>query len=144
MSSIIGTPVDEGNVAERVKVVRGVYDFAVDGGAVSTIALVGAAAIPAGAVIIGGHVDVHTAFTSGGSATIACQVEAANDILTAVAVASWTTGPKNVLPAPTSGALTATTRVKTTVARDISFVIATAALTAGKASVVLYYIDPLA
>lgn len=124
--------------------VRGEYDFAADGGAVSTIALTSGAPIPAGAVVVGGYVDVLTQLTSGGSATIACQVESANDILTAVAVASWTVGRKNILPAFTTGALTAGTQVKTTQDRNISIVIATAALTAGKFEVVLFVAPPLA
>jgi hypothetical protein len=117
------------------------YDFAEDGGAISTIALSGRLIIPALAVITGGYVEVITQLTSGGAATIACQVEAANDVLTAVAVASWTVGVKNILPALTTGALTASTKIQTTVARDISIVIAAAALTAGKFNVVLYYTD---
>lgn len=140
---IIDTSINEGTPGPRMKIARGIYDFAVDGGAVGTIPLMGATNIPSGATIMGGFVDVHTQLTSGGSATIAVQVNAANDILTAVAVASWTAGVKNILPAPTTGALTASTAVRTTAARDISVVIATAALTAGKFSVVLYYSDPL-
>lgn len=128
--------------ANLLSVIAATYDFAVDGGAISTIPLIGAAAIPSGAVIVGGYVDVITPLTSGGAATIAAQVEAANDILTAVAVASWTAGRKNILPSPTTGALTASTAVKTTAARDISIVIAAAALTAGAFRVVLFYVDP--
>ena len=131
-------------LARAMLVIRGEYDFAVDGGAVSTIAITSGTPIPLGSVIVGGYVDVLTQLTSGGAATIACQVEGANDILTAVAVASWTAGRKNVLPAPTTGALTASTAVKTTADRDISIVIATAALTAGKFDVVLYVLPPLA
>jgi hypothetical protein len=123
--------------------VRGKYDFAVDGGAISTIAVTAGTPIPSGAYVVGGYVDVTTQLT-GATATIAMQVEAANDILTAVAVASWTTGLKNILPAPTTGALTASTAVKTTAARNISIVIATAALTAGVFNVVLYIVPPLA
>lgn len=134
----------EDALARAILVIRGKYDFAVDGGAVSTIAITGGTPIPSGSVIVGGYVDITTTLTSGGAATIACQVEAANDILTAVAVASWTAGRKNVLPAPTTGALTAATAVKTTAARDISLVIASAALTAGVAHVVLFVIPPLA
>lgn len=144
MSPVIDTPAREGVPGPRKKLAIGKYDFAVDGGAVSTIALMGGTLIPLGATITGGFVRVTTQLTSGGSATIACQVEAANDILTAVAVASWTTGVKNILPAPTTGALTASTRVLTTAARDISIVIGTAALTAGVFYVVLEYTDPLA
>lgn len=124
-------------------VLRGEYDFAVDGGAQGTIAITAGQPIPLGAVVVGGYVDVLTQPT-GATATIACQVEGANDVLTAVAVASWTVGRKNILPALTTGALTASTAVKTTAARDISIVIATANLTAGKFDVVLYVIPPLA
>lgn len=132
----------EGVTSTRLKVARGDYSFAVDGGAQGTIALMGGTLIPSGAIIVGGFVEVTTALTSGGAATIACQVNAANDILTAVAVASWTTGRKNILPAMTTGALTASTSVKTTAARDISIVIAAADLTAGAFKVVLFYVDP--
>jgi hypothetical protein len=126
-----------------LQIVTAQYDFAVDGGAISTIALSGGLLpIPAGAIIVGGYVDVTTALTSGGAATIAMQVEAANDILTAVAVATWSLGRKNILPALTTGALTASTYVKPTVARDISIVIAAAALTAGAFRVGLFYVDP--
>lgn len=142
--AIINATLKEGARGGRPKIVIGTYDFAVDGGATSTIALMGATRIPSGAVITGGYIKVVTALTSGGSATIAVQVNAANDISTAVAVASWTTGIKNVLPAPTTGAVTTSTRVLTTAARDISIVIATAALTAGKFHVVLEYHDPIA
>lgn len=134
-------PVMEGT--SKYKVAVGEYDFAVDGGAVSTIALRGGGAlgstIPTGSVIVSGYVEILTTLTSGGAATIAAQAEAANDILTAVAVASWTAGVKNILPASTTGALTASTAVKTTAARQISIVIAAAALTAGKFRIVLVY-----
>lgn len=136
-------PVMEGTT--KLKTAVGEYDFAVDGGAVSTIALRASPGdlmgptIPKGAIIVGGTVDIATALTSGGAATIAMQAEAANDILSAVAVASWTTGLKNVLPAETTGALTAATGVKTTAARTISIVIAAFALTAGKFTVTLFY-----
>lgn len=134
----------EDQLVRTMLTIRGKYDFAVDGGAVSTIAITSGTPIPSGSVVIGGYVDVITQLTSGGAATIACQVEGANDILTAVAVASWTTGRKNVLPSPTTGALTASTAVKTTADRNISIVIGAFALTAGVANVVLYVIPPLA
>jgi hypothetical protein len=142
MSPIINTPLREGVGGGREKFAVGKYDFAVDGGAQGTIALMGQTAIPSGSVITGGHVVVTTQLT-GVNATIACQVNAANDILTAVAVASWTVGVKNILPADTTGALTTSTKVLTTAARDISIVIATADLTAGVFWVVLKYQDAL-
>jgi hypothetical protein len=143
MSPVNPLLVPEDSFARAFGVVRGRYDFAVDGGATSTIAITSGTPIPSGSLIIGGYVDILTTLV-GATATIACQVEAANDILTAVAVASWTAGRKNVLPAPTTGALTASTAVKTTADRNISIVIATAALTAGKFDVVLYVIPPAA
>jgi hypothetical protein len=133
----------EDQFVRAAMIVRGKYDFAVDGGAQSTIAITSGLPIPSGSVVVGGYVDVITQLT-GATATIACQVESANDILTAVAVASWTTGRKNILPAFTTGALTAGTQVKTTADRNISIVIATANLTAGVFNVVLWIVPPLA
>jgi hypothetical protein len=120
-----------------LKWARGRYDFTVDAGAQGTI-VIGAEKIPALAVILGGLVEVDTAVTSGGSATVAVQVEAANDIVNAAAIsgAPWsTTGRKSVIPA-----FTGATSVKTTVARDIKIVIATADLTAGVFDVLLAYV----
>lgn len=133
----------EDTLAGAVLVVRGRYDFAVDGGAQSTIAITSGTPIPSGATVVGGYVDVLTQCTGPG-ASIACQVEGANDVLTAVGIASWTAGVKNVLPAPTTGALTASTAVRTTAARNVSIVISAAAVTAGKFDVVLYVIPPTA
>jgi hypothetical protein len=126
----------------RINRVRAVYDFAVNGGVQGTIVL-RAKAIPKGAIVTGGTIVVDTAVTSAGSATVAVQVEGAGDVVATTAKASWTTGVKNVLPADTTGSITAATKVKTTAVRDISIVIATADLTAGKFHVILDYIDPL-
>ena len=134
-------PVIEGTT--RVKLAVGEYDFAIDGGLVSSITLRGigalGAALPIGAVITGGYIDVITQLT-GGASTIAIQSEAAGDIVAATAVASWTAGPKNILPADTSGSVTASTRAKTTAARNLVVVIAGAALTAGKFRVAVEYV----
>jgi hypothetical protein len=121
-----------------IKFSRGRYDFAVDGGAIGSIAIT-AQKIPANAIILGGVVEVDTALTSGGAATVAVQVEAANDTVNAAAVsgAPWsTTGRKSTIPA-----FTGATTLKTTAARDISVVIATATLTAGVFDVFVAYID---
>jgi hypothetical protein len=121
-----------------IKWSRGRYDFAVDGGAVGTITIT-AQKIPANAFVLGGLVEVDVVPTSGGSATIAVQVEAANDTVNAAAIsgAPWsTTGRKSVIPV-----FTGATTLKTTAARDISIVIGTAALTAGVFDVFLAYID---
>jgi hypothetical protein len=118
------------------KWMRGRYDFAVDGGAISSITI-SAENIPAGAIILGGVVEVDTAVTSGGAATLAVQVESAGDIIAAAAVsgAPWsTTGRKSVIPV-----FTGATTVKTTAARGIVVVIAAATLTAGQVDVLLAY-----
>ncbi|GAA2159361.1 hypothetical protein [Glycomyces lechevalierae] len=121
----------------RTKWARAFYDFAVDGGAVGDIALRGDR-IPSGAVILDSLVKVDTALTSGGAATVAVKVESAADVNAADAIsgAPWsTTGAKR-------GDLTATTApVTTTAARTITATVATAALTAGKFSVAIAYVE---
>jgi hypothetical protein len=110
-----------------LRLIKASYSFAANGGAVGTLSL--SESVPQGAVILGGWVDVTTAVTSGGAATVAVTVESAGDIVAAAAVsgAPWsTTGRKSVIPV-----FTGATTVKTTAARTISVVIATAALTAG-------------
>lgn len=143
--AIIETTIAEGTPGPRAKIARGNYDFAADGGAISTIALMGATNIPLGATIVGGYVQVETLLTSGGAATCALQVEGAGDIVPAQTLATWTVGRKNIVPALATSAVLGTAGVvRTTAARDISLVIAAFALTAGKFSVVLFYHDPLA
>jgi hypothetical protein len=135
----LGNPAAEGAAAGAVRVARGTYSFAVDGGAVGTISLLPTTdLIPSGSVILGGFVEVTTAPTSGGAATIAVKVEGAGDIIAAAAIsgAPWsTTGRKSVIPA-----FTGATTVKTTADRNIDVVVATAALTAGVFDVYLAYI----
>lgn len=113
-------------------VVDAVYDFAVQGGAIGTITL--PVQIPAKAIVIGGFLDVITAPTSGGSATVAINVEGAADVQAPTAIASLTTGRKALIPV-----FTAASSVKTTIQRNVTVTIATAALTAGKFHIVLYY-----
>lgn len=119
------------------KVARANYDFAVDGGAVGNITLRGDS-IPSGAIITDALLSVDTALTSGGAATVSINTESAADINAAAAIsgAPWsTTGPKRA-------GLTATTApVKTTAARSIVATVGTAALTAGKFSVLVFYVE---
>ena len=132
-------PIIEGTTTP--KVVQAEYDFAVDGGGTGTITLRSAPdtgdnqgnTIPVGAVITHGYIDVATAVASA-TGTVAVQAEAAADILAATGQAGLTTGRKTIIPAATGA-----TAVKTTVVRSIAIVIATAALTAGKFRVVLFY-----
>lgn len=126
-----------------LKEATGEYDFDVDGGTASTITLRGAPKysvgndIPIGSIIEGGFVEVDTAFTSGGSATVSVGAEGAADLVAAAAIggAPWsTTGRKSLI-----AAFTGATTVKTTARRQLTFTIATADLTAGKARVVVYF-----
>jgi len=140
---IIESTTQEGTgIRGGLNVAVGKYSFAVDGGAVSTIPLMGATGIPSGSTILGGWLEVDTVPTSAGGATIAVQVNAADDIVAAAAIsgAPWsTTGRKSIIPV-----FTGATAVRTTAARDISIVIGTAALTAGIVRVVLVYASPVA
>jgi hypothetical protein len=80
--------------SRKLKMWKGSYDFAVDGGAVSTITLRSDDGdIPNGSVILGGYADVQTILASSGSATAALQAEAANDVVNAAAFggAPWST-----------------------------------------------------
>ncbi|MDG4796208.1 hypothetical protein [Micromonospora sp. WMMD1082] len=126
-----------------LKSAAGEYEFARDGGAVGTITLRAAPGdaagneLPAGAVILGGYVEVDTVVTSGGAATVAVNSQAAGDLVAAAAVsgAPWSTiGRKSVVPV-----FTGVTTVKTTATRRLAITIATAALTAGKFRVVVFY-----
>lgn len=134
-------PVIEGT--SRLKEASGEYDFAVDGGAIGTITLRSAGgstlgnSIPSGSVITGGYLEVDTAVTSGGTPAVAIQVEGAADLVasgTLAAAGLASTGRKSIVPA-----FTGATSVKTTAARSIVLTVATAALTAGKFRVVLWY-----
>lgn len=121
-----------------VKTWKGSYSFAVDAGAQGTLALrSNDGPIPAGSYILTGILEVTTALDSGGSATAAVTVEAANDVVTATAFGSspWsTTGRKSIIPVATGA-----TSLKTTAARNPSLVIATADLTGGVFNLILTY-----
>ncbi len=112
----------------------GDYDFAVDGGAVSTITLRSQdGPLPLGAVIVSGYLDVQTACLSA-TGTMALNSEGAADLLAAAAQAALTLGRKSIIPAATG-----VTAVKLTAARSPAVTIATAAFTAGKFTLVLEY-----
>ena len=98
------------------------YDFAVDGGAASTIVPANSAIIPDNAVIVRCYSVVTTAMTSGGSATLA---------LTAggVTLKAATAFDNGAFDDEDVTAHTGT--AKTTSSTGIQFVIATADLTAG-------------
>jgi hypothetical protein len=115
---------------------RAKYDFAVDGGGVSTITLATNATLPDNAVIIGGTINSTTACTSGGSATIAFGTSAGSSttsLLTATAYTSFT------LDAKLNSAATFAAPVKLTAAGSVTITIGTAALTAGVIEITLLY-----
>lgn len=125
----------------QLKTYIGEYDFAIDGGATSTITLravnPSAGPIPNGAVIEMGYVDVLTAFTTGSAAQAAINSEGAGDIVAAAVVsgAPWsTTGRKSIIPVGTGASA-----VKTTAQRSPAITISVGTITAGKAQIVLFY-----
>lgn len=135
-----GAPSAAGAFVGGEAVARAGYDFAIQGGAVGTIPLLGSTLIPSGAIITRVVINTITPLTSGGSATVALRTEAAADLLAATAIGSapWVAaGPNTGKPNAKDGSF-----VLTTAARDVSFVIATAALTAGKADIYVFYIPP--
>lgn len=129
-------PVIEGTA--RLKTAQAEYDFAVDGGAVSTITLRAVdnqgGTIPAGSVITGGYIDVETAVLPVTVSTVALTAEAAGDLRAAAVASDLTVGRKSVIPASTGA-----TAVKTTVARSLTMAIAAGTLTAGKFRLVVFY-----
>ena len=123
---------------KAVKTWKGEYDFAVDGGAISTITLRSDdGPIPSGSYITDGVLDILTLFTTGTAATAALTVEGANDLVSATVVSGApysTTGLKSIVPAGTGA-----TAIKTTAARNPAIVIATGTVTAGKLRLTLRY-----
>ena len=130
-----------------------VYDFAVDGGGTTQIVLSaksGKQAIPVGAIIKAVSLKVLTAFTSGGSATLAVgNVTDDDGFLAAIAVAALTAGAV-FTSEQQAGALLwdntndAKLEANVGVANDgrIGVKITTAAMTAGKAVIMVDYYIP--
>lgn len=132
----------------NLRVARFTYDVAGTDSAGALNNAVGAhgvgVTLPANAIVVGGFFDVNTAFTTSASGTLAIHVQTANDIQTATIVSSApfsTIGRKAITPkanAPES------TSVKTTAAREITCTVAVGALTAGKLTGYLYYVEGVA
>lgn len=97
--------------------------------------------IPIQAVVLGGFYEVNTACASANNtSTIALNIEGANDIFTATAVSDAklsTTGRKAITPKFNTPE---TTAIKCTAAREITATVAVQDLTAGKITVVLFYV----
>lgn len=123
----------------REGLARARYSFARDGGAIGDIVLTGDA-IPKGAVVLDTTIKVDTACDSAEhSATVALKVQGAGDLLTAAVVSGApfsTTGAKR-------GTLTATAApILTTARRKITATVAVKALTVGKFTVYVRYLQP--
>lgn len=137
----LGTQLED----RKLQVLQCRYDFAVDGGAVSTITLRDAitahspCSLPNGAVIWQVAIDVITAFSStGNNGTIALQANAAGDLLATVDADTLPVGGSTHLQAGIPVG-TAATMIKATAARDIKMVIATNAMLTGKANIFILY-----
>lgn len=124
------------------RVARVTYDFSVDGGTIGTIG--SGITLPDNAIITSCWYDVSTTFTSAtDAATVALNIPTDGDLQAAVAISDGgnpydagliacdTKGTDNDDPS---------TFIKTTAAREISFVIAVEDLTAGKLQLFLEYV----
>lgn len=119
-------------------IVRATYDFAVDGGAVSTITPAKTASVPKGAFITNVTTVCKTPCTSGGAATIAITAGG----LTVIPATAYTnnafdtdeqvTNVTALLNASLGGVATSTATIKVVIAGE--------ALTAGKIEILLEYI----
>jgi hypothetical protein len=98
--------------------------------------------LPDFAIIVGGFVDVNTAFDSvAHTATIAIHVVSANDIITAAAVSGepWSTiGRKAIKPKANTPE---STSVKTEEVSEITVTVGVQALSVGKLTGYLYYVE---
>lgn len=97
--------------------------------------------IPNNAIIIGGFIEVLETFTSAtDAATIAVHANAANDIVSAVAISTgtpWDAGLRAIVPKSNTPESTA---IKLTAEREITVTVAVEALTAGKANIYVEWV----
>jgi len=112
------------------------YDFALDGGAIGTVALRGDR-LPIDAVVTSGMVHANAAFTSTGAPTVTLGVETAVDVLASTLKGALTLNA--LLDTVPVG--TAATSIRTTaVGKGVTMTIGVAAITAGKLTVALEYL----
>lgn len=112
------------------------YDFAIDGGAIGTIALRGNK-LPKGAIVTSGMLYVNTAVTSGGAVTMTLGVVTAVDVLASTLKGAMTLAAVlDVVPAGTA----ATAILTTTDGKGVTLTIGVAAITAGRFTVALEYL----
>lgn len=101
--------------------------------------------IPDNAIIVGGFVQVNTTFqsTAGGTdkATIALHAQSADDLVAAVAIETgtpWDAGLHALIPKANTPE---STGIALTEARELTATVAVAALTAGKLTLFVYYVQ---
>lgn len=129
-------------LSNQLNAAKGVYDFDVQGGAVSTINLddslnefgsAGDVVVPSGSVVWSGVIDTITQGATSASGTFSIGLNTTTDLKAATAAASIT-GLVALIPVGT-----AATAVKMTADRTLTTSIATGAVTAGKFNVYLQY-----
>lgn len=136
----LGTVVNEGGERglardghQPKQILVGTYDYSVLGGQSLSVIELGVS-LPDNAIITRSYIDVITALVGAGS-TIALYTEAANDVKTATAVASWGIG---FLEGQSTG--TAASFKKMTAERGLRMEISGNALTAGKFKAYVEYV----
>lgn len=113
------------------------YDFAVHGGAISTINLPLKYPIPAGSIVYASTAYATTTFASGGAATVRFGADAANDLNAAViTIAQINAGWHEARESAVAPVITTAERTALTIT------IATAAATAGVISLNVQYLEP--
>lgn len=118
----------------KMKVAKIKYKVSKDGSVVGAI-VVGANALPPGAIVARGTLHIDEAFTATGLATTALGIEAADDVLAATAKASLTLNAMlNIVPVGT-----AATQIKTTVWRGVTVTTAVDVLLTGGFTLFLEY-----
>lgn len=139
----IGTQINQ--TVNRIKCI---WDFAVLGGAISSISLLddqgNTAILPKGAVITSSLAYVITA-PVGASGTIAFKVLNTADIMAATAITSLTIGVlwqgKQTLPGAAASFTTLVGPITSAAGSPVQITIATTAMTAGKIALFLDYLD---
>jgi len=119
--------------AGGLQVIKGTYDFAVDGGLVGTILLANSLIIPADFVVLGGIVAPITTLNGGGGATVAIGFGNGAQVASLKAAAGFATyaagTPLTLIPAWSSAYVVVAADTK------LSITVAVAALTAGKMAI---------
>jgi hypothetical protein len=124
--------------SEREKVARVTYNFARDGGAVGDIALSGDG-IPNGAIILDSLIKVETPLDSANdTATVALKIQGAGDLQAAKAVSE---APWSTAGAKRGGLDADTAPILLTARRRVTATVAVQALTAGKFTAYVRYLD---